>query len=136
VNGTARLNASIQLDVVGHDYLTDSRELRCFLERKAFSRVRVNADLDYAEACADLAMEFQTPLIFGNSMFELNVHPALALPQVDRMEFSDLAWNLMPKNPIRFEEGFALAPTESGHGLAPRPELLEQWSYPEESTLA
>ena len=132
----ARLNASIEPDVVGHDYLTDSRDLRRFLERKAFSRVRVNGDLDYAEACADLAMEYQIPLIFGNSMFELNVHPALALPQVDRLEFSDLAWNLLPKTPIRFQEGFALAPTEPGHGLAPKSELLEQWSHPEESTLS
>lgn len=136
VDGMARLNASIEPDVVGHDYLTDSRELRRFLERKAFSRVRVNGDLDYAEACADLAMEFQTPLIFGNSMFELNVHPALALPLVDRVEFSDLAWNLLPKTPIQFEEGFALAPTEPGHGLAPKPELLDQWSHPEESNLS
>lgn len=136
VDGMARLNASIEPDVVGHDYLTDSRDLRRFLERKAFSRVRVNGDLDYAEACADLAMEYQIPLIFGNSMFELNVHPALALPQVDRLEFSDLAWNLLPKTPIRFQEGFALAPTEPGHGLAPKSELLEQWSHPEESTLS
>lgn len=136
VDGMARLNASIEPDVVGHDYLADSRALRRFLERKAFSRLRVNGDPDHAEACADLAMEFQTPLIFGNSMFELSVHPALALPQVDRMEFSDLAWNLMPKTPIRFEEGFALAPTEPGHGLAPKTELLEQWSHPEESTLS
>ena len=112
VEGMARLNASIEPDVVGHDYLTNSKELRHFLERKAFSRVRVNGDLDHAEACAELAMEFGTPLIFGNSMFELNVHPALALPHVDRIEFSDLAWNLLPKTPIRFEEGFALAPTE------------------------
>jgi L-alanine-DL-glutamate epimerase-like enolase superfamily enzyme len=136
VEGMARLNASIEPDVVGHDYLTNSKELRRFLERKAFSRMRVNGDLDHAEACSDLAMEFRTPLIFGNSMFEMNVHPALALPQVDRVEFSDLAWNLLPRTPIRFEEGFALAPTEPGHGLAPRSEILEQWSHPEESTLA
>jgi L-alanine-DL-glutamate epimerase-like enolase superfamily enzyme len=136
LEGMTRLNASIELDVVGHDYLNDPRQLRRFLERKAFSRVRVNGDLDYAEACADLAVEFQTPLIFGNSLFELNVHPALALPLVDRMEFSNLAWNLLPKNPVRFEDGFALAPTAPGHGLAPKLELLEQWSHPEESVLS
>jgi hypothetical protein len=66
-------------------------------------------------------------------MFELNVHPALALPKVDRMEFSDLAWNLMPITPIRFEEGYGLAPEGPGHGLAPKPEILEQWNHPEES---
>ena len=133
VEGTARLNASIEPDVIGHDYLTEPKELRRFVERKAFSRLRVNGDLDYARACADLALEFDTPLIFGNSMFELNVHPALALPKVDRMEFSDLAWNLMPIAPVRFEKGYGLAPEGPGHGLAPKPEILEEWNHPEES---
>jgi hypothetical protein len=120
---------------VGHDYVTDPKQLRRFMEHEAFSRIRVNGDLDYARACAELAMEFQTPMIFGNSMFELNVHPALALPKVDRMEFSDLAWNLMPITPVRFEDGYGLAPVGPGHGLAPRPEILEQWNHPQESTM-
>jgi L-alanine-DL-glutamate epimerase-like enolase superfamily enzyme len=133
LEGTARLNASIEPDVIGHDYLTEPKELRRFVERKAFSRLRVNGDLDYARACADLALEFGTPLVFGNSMFELNVHPALALPKVDRMEFSDLAWNLMPITPVRFEAGYGLAPEGPGHGLAPNPEFLLEWNHPEES---
>jgi L-alanine-DL-glutamate epimerase-like enolase superfamily enzyme len=135
VEGMARLNAAIEPDVVGHDYVTDPKQLRRFMEHEAFSRIRVNGDLDYARACAELAMEFQTPMIFGNSMFELNVHPALALPKVDRMEFSDLAWNLMPITPVRFEDGYGLAPEGSGHGLAPRPEILEQWNHLQESAM-
>jgi len=134
VEGMARLNASIGPDVIGHDYLTDPHALRRFVERKGFSRLRVNSDLDYARACAELALEFETPLVFGNSMFELNVHPALALPKVDRMEFSDLAWNLMPITPIRFEEGYGIAPEGTGHCLAPKPEILEEWSHLDAST--
>jgi L-alanine-DL-glutamate epimerase-like enolase superfamily enzyme len=74
LDGFARLNAVIDLDVVGHDYIVDPRELRHFVEQKAFRRLRVLADPDHALACADIATEFEVPLVFGNSMFELSVH--------------------------------------------------------------
>jgi L-alanine-DL-glutamate epimerase-like enolase superfamily enzyme len=130
IEGLVRLNASINVDVVGHDYILDSKELRRFAEHKAFSRLRVQADFDYALACSDIAAEHGTPLIFANSPCELSVHAAVALPQVDRMEFSDLAWNLLPQTPIRFESGYAVAPDTPGHGLGPDPEMLQRFSQP------
>jgi L-alanine-DL-glutamate epimerase-like enolase superfamily enzyme len=133
LDGFARLNAVIDLDVVGHDYIVDPRELRHFVEQKAFRRLRVLADPDHALACADIATEFEVPLVFGNSMFELSVHAAAALPRVDRLEFSDLAWNLFPRSPVRFENGYAVAPPQPGHGLAPRFEMLARYSCPEAS---
>ena len=38
LDGFARLNASLDIDIVGHDYILDHRELRRFVERGAFSR--------------------------------------------------------------------------------------------------
>jgi L-alanine-DL-glutamate epimerase-like enolase superfamily enzyme len=133
VDGLARLNAAIELDVVGHDYILNPRELRRFVERQALSRLRVAGDPDIALACADISAEFGVPLIFGNSLFELSVHAAIALPQVDRIEFSDLAWNLLPRSPVRFEDGYAIAPSQPGHGLDPDPEMLQRYSRPEAS---
>jgi L-alanine-DL-glutamate epimerase-like enolase superfamily enzyme len=131
IDGLARLNATIDVDVVGHDYILDPKELRRFAERKAVSRLRVMAIPDLALACADISTDLGTPLIFGNSIFELNVHAAVALPHVDRLEFSDLAWNLLPRNPIRFENGYAVAPDRPGHGLDPDLEVLHRVSKPE-----
>jgi L-alanine-DL-glutamate epimerase-like enolase superfamily enzyme len=119
--------------VVGHDYILNPRELRRFVERQALSRLRVAGDPDIALACADISAEFGVPLIFGNSLFELSVHAAIALPQVDRIEFSDLAWNLLPRSPVRFEDGYAIAPSQPGHGLDPDPEMLQRYSRPEAS---
>jgi L-alanine-DL-glutamate epimerase-like enolase superfamily enzyme len=48
VDGMVRLNATIELDVVGHDYLVDPRQVRRLVERKALSRVRVLPDIDFA----------------------------------------------------------------------------------------
>jgi L-alanine-DL-glutamate epimerase-like enolase superfamily enzyme len=130
VEGMVRLNATIDIDVVGHDYHVDPGKLRRMVERKALSRLRVLPDIDFALACADIATDFGVPLIFGNSPFELSVHAAIALPSVDRLEFSDLGWNLLPKSPIRFENGYAIAPSQPGIGLDPDPEKLKQFGRP------
>ena len=130
IEGMVRLNATIDIDVVGHDYLVDPRQVRYLVERKALSRLRVLPDIDFALACADIATDCDVPLIFGNSPFELSVHAAAALPSVDRLEFSDLGWNLLPSSPIRFENGYAIAPSQPGIGLEPDPEKLRQFSRP------
>jgi L-alanine-DL-glutamate epimerase-like enolase superfamily enzyme len=131
LEGLVRLNATVDVDIVGHDYIVDAKILKRFAEHKAFNRLRVNADFDYAQACADIATELGLPLIFGNSMFELSIHAAVAMPRVDRLEFSDLAWNLVPQNPVRFENGYGSAPELPGHGLDPNPEMLQRFSRPE-----
>jgi L-alanine-DL-glutamate epimerase-like enolase superfamily enzyme len=130
VKGMRRLNASIDIDVVGHDYVVDPRHLRWLAERKALSRLRVHADVDFALACADIAADHSVPLISGNSPFELGVHAAVAMPSFERLEFADLGWNRLPKTPIRFEEGHAIAPSTPGIGLEPHPDMLKQFSRP------
>lgn len=128
--GAVRLNAAIDFDVVGHDYIPDHKTLRSFVRQKAFSRLRVGGGVGHALACSDISEDFDIPLIFGNSLFEINVHAAVALPRVDRIEFSDLAWNMLPKNPVHFENGYAFAPAQPGHGLDPNLEMLKRYSKP------
>lgn len=134
IDGLAKLKSALDIDVVGHDYVMDHKVMRRFLESNALSRLRVSADADFALASCDLASEFGVPLIFGNSMFELSVHAATALPNVDRMEFSNLDWNLIPKSPIRFETGYGIAPALPGHGLDPDPDALIRYSMPDASS--
>jgi len=128
LDGFARLNASVDVDIIGHDYILDHRELRRFAEHGAFSRLRVSADIDHALACAQIAREFGLPLIFGNSIFEFSVHAAAAIAETDRIEFSDLDWNRLPAHPVEFVNGYAIAPSRPGHGLEPSMDALEAFS--------
>lgn len=57
-------------------------------------------------------------------MFEINAHLGLAFEQVDRTEFSLLAWNDILTRPISFVAGRLQAPSEPGHGLFPTQESL------------
>lgn len=118
------LAGRLDVDVVAHDYISTAHEMRLLLETGAIQRVRCGADIDLIHEIAGLAAHFDVPKIFGNSMFEMNVHAACALPNVDRLEFSDLGWNDWLKQPVRFEDGFAYPPTTPGHGLELREEIF------------
>jgi L-alanine-DL-glutamate epimerase-like enolase superfamily enzyme len=130
LDGLIRFNASIDIDVVGHDYLVEPKDLRRLVEQKAVNRLRVNGDIDFAIICADIAADLRVPLIYGNSPFELGIHAAAAFPYFERIEYSALGWNDLPKHPLRFENGYAIAPSQPGMGFEPDPEKLKEFSRP------
>lgn len=134
VAGFARISREADLPIVGHDYISAPQQLRELLQVGGVQRIRNGKDTDFTLACADLAKEFAVPMIFGNSLFEFNVHAAAALPEVDRLEFSNLAWNDLLQTPVQFESGYGIAPERPGHGLEPSIEALQEYSCPEADT--
>ena len=48
---------------------------------------------------------------------ETGVHLAASLPEVAYLEFSDLVWNEIVKQPVQFVDSKAIAPDRAGHGL-------------------
>jgi L-alanine-DL-glutamate epimerase-like enolase superfamily enzyme len=132
LEGFVHLNKAVEPDIVGHDYIVDNPlEVRRFMERGAFDRVRTSTDIDEAQAYAEIAAEFGVPLIVGNTVFEFCVHAAVALPQSERLEFSDVGWNVLPRCPVGFENGYAIAPSQPGHGLDLDLEQLKRFSRPQ-----
>ncbi|MGB3778740.1 MAG: hypothetical protein WA960_10315 [Tunicatimonas sp.] len=69
--------------------------------------------------CAAIAHRNKLPVYVGNSPFELSVHAAVAFDVIDRIEFADLGWNKIVEQPVRFENGWTLAPVTLGHGFVP-----------------
>jgi L-alanine-DL-glutamate epimerase-like enolase superfamily enzyme len=131
VAGFAQLaKARPGVPIIAHDYIAEPDKLRRVLDTGALSMIRLGKDVDYVRAGVKLAKEYGVGIVFGNSMFEFNVHFACAFAGVDRLEFSDLAWNRLLIEPVRFESGMAIAPSVPGHGLAPDPEMLERWNQP------
>lgn len=131
ISGLQQLTAEAPIPVVGHDYIHTVEEVRELLEQRAVKQLRVGKDLDFTLQCAAMARSYDVPLIMGNSLFEFNVHAAVAFPNVGRLEFSDLAWNDLIVNPVHFEDGRAHAPECPGHGLVPNMAVLQEWSQPD-----
>jgi L-alanine-DL-glutamate epimerase-like enolase superfamily enzyme len=125
IAGFQRLRAEGLTPIAAHDYVNTSEQIEELLRAGAVNFLRVaGEDVDLFLSTARLARHFGVPMIVGNSFGEVGAHFALALPEVDRIEFSDLAWNDMLVEPIVFAGGGASAPTRPGHGLEPRPEAL------------
>ncbi len=125
VEGYRLLAREAKIDLVAHDYINHLDQIRALLETGAISRIRSgNVNQAHIEGLVELSKEFNVGIIYGNSLFEMNVHPACGLPGTDRIEFSDIAWNALLEQPVRFEDGFAYAPEIPGHGLVIRDEAL------------
>jgi L-alanine-DL-glutamate epimerase-like enolase superfamily enzyme len=133
IEGTTRLARSLDLDIVGHDYASTPQQVRALLQA-GIKRIRTGKDIEFSLACAALSQEFDAPLIFGNSFCEFNIHAACALPNVERLEYSALGWNDLMRQPVRFADGYGIAPEVSGHGLDPNFDVLNEWSRPEEDS--
>jgi len=128
IDGYRLLGREMQLDVVGHDYITDPKDYRPLLDVGGIQRLRLHDDLDDAIAISQLGAEYGLPLIGCNTLFEVGIHAATALPNTERIEFADLAWNTLPEHPVQVKNGFMFAPDRPGAGLDPNLQLLEQLS--------
>lgn len=64
-----------------------------------------------------LAAEYGLPISLGNTMLELGIHLAAALPEANWIEYSFLNFNHLVEEPIQFIDGYAVAPDRPGHGL-------------------
>jgi L-alanine-DL-glutamate epimerase-like enolase superfamily enzyme len=128
VEGYRHLAGHSPVPVVGHDYIREPARLRPLLETGALAMLRARDGLDYALGLLPLAREFNRPVIGCNTLFEWNIHAALAFPEFDRIEFSDQQWNQLPLTPVRIDNGRMFPPRGPGHGFDPNPDVFESWT--------
>jgi L-alanine-DL-glutamate epimerase-like enolase superfamily enzyme len=65
-----------------------------------------------------LAADRGVPVSLGNTFLELGVHMAVALPEVEWLEYSFQNYNQLVDEPVLIRDGYAYAPPRAGHGLA------------------
>ncbi|MFH1268557.1 MAG: enolase C-terminal domain-like protein [Planctomycetota bacterium] len=104
---------------------------RRLLEAGGVDVLNVHGAIAASRAAAHLAGDFGIPVALGNTILEIGVHLAASLPECLYMEYSDLAWNRLAKEPVRFENGWAYAPDRPGHGIDLDRDALAEYSRPE-----
>ena len=115
--GYARLCAELSSTRVNTgEYLGYSGKRR-LLEHNAVDVLNVHDSVSISRAAAWLAADYGVPVSLGNTVLELGVHLAASLPECLCMEFSDIVWNEIAVEPVRFNDGFAIAPDRRGHGI-------------------
>ncbi|MEK1898239.1 MAG: mandelate racemase/muconate lactonizing enzyme family protein [Rhizobium sp.] len=77
-----------------------------------------------------LAAELGVPVSLGNTFLEIGVHMAVALPEVEWLEYSFQNFDHLVETPIEIRDGFAYAPDRLGHGLVLSEEARREWARP------
>ena len=98
------------------EYLSLSGK-RQLIEHGAVDVLNIHGAISDALNIGWLAAEHGIPVALGNTSFEIGVHLAAALPEVDWLEYSFLPYIHLVETPIQFCDGYALLPDRPGHGL-------------------
>jgi L-alanine-DL-glutamate epimerase-like enolase superfamily enzyme len=77
-----------------------------------------------------LAAEKGIPVSLGNTFLEMGVHMAVALPEVEWMEYSFQNLDHLVEEPIEITDGYAYAPDRPGHGLVLSETARRDWARP------
>lgn len=128
--GYAQLRGEIPFTRINTgEYLGFSGKRR-LLEAGGVDVLNIHGSIGGSRAAAHLAGDFGIPVSLGNTLLELGVHLAASLPEVLYLEFSDLAWNKVAKEPVKFAHGKAIAPDRPGHGIELDRAAVEEFSTP------
>ena len=103
------------------------------MEHRAVDILNIHGHISDGLKAGWLAAEYGLPISLGNTMFEVGVHIAAALPEVWWMEYSFLDYDQLLEEPVHFENGYAYAPDRPGHGLVLNEAARVEYARPEVS---
>jgi L-alanine-DL-glutamate epimerase-like enolase superfamily enzyme len=115
--GLARVAQEVPFSHINSGEYLDLRGKRLLMEHRAVDILNVHGSITETMRAAWLAAEYGIPMSLGNTMFEVGVHLAAALPEAHWIEYSFQDYNHLVAEPVRFEQGYAIAPDRPGHGL-------------------
>lgn len=90
---------------------------RRMIEARAVDYMNVHGKMSDVMRAGWLAAEYGVKITLGNTFLEVGVHLAAALPEALWIEYSFQNYNHLTDHPVRFENGYAIAPEGPGHGL-------------------
>lgn len=111
------------------EYL-DLQGKRLLLEAHAADILNVHGQVTDVMRIGWLAAELGIPVSIGNTFLEVGVHMAVALPEVDWLEYSFQNFDHLVDQPIEIRDGYAYAPDRPGHGLVLSEKARGEWMRP------
>jgi len=129
--GLALVRQEVPFSHINSGEYLDLHGKRLLMEHRAVDIVNLHGHISDSRQAAWLAAEYGIPVSLGNTPFELGVHLAAALPNVEWMEYSFQDYEQLLAEPIVFKDGFAYAPERPGHGLALADDARITYAHPE-----
>lgn len=98
------------------EYFDASNKLR-LIEARGTDMINVHGHVSEVMRIGWVAAEQGIPVSLGNSFLEIGVNMAVALPEVEWLEYSFQNFDHLVEEPIEIRDGWAYAPERPGHGL-------------------
>jgi L-alanine-DL-glutamate epimerase-like enolase superfamily enzyme len=117
IAGLARVSREVPFARVNAGEYVGLRGKWRLLEGGAVDVLQLNGHLSDALVAARLAAECGVPVAVGNTPLDIGVHLAVALPEVDYMEWSMVGWDVLAHDPVLAQDGYVQAPERAGHGV-------------------
>lgn len=117
-----RINSGEYLDLSGK---------RRLLEARACDMLNVHGQISDVMRAGWLAEEANVEVTFGNSILEIGVNMALALPGVRWLEYSFMNLEHLVERPFPIRDGMIYGHDAPGHGLVLCEEARKTWHTPE-----
>jgi L-alanine-DL-glutamate epimerase-like enolase superfamily enzyme len=102
------INSGEYLDVHGK---------RLLMEAGGVDILNVHGQITDVMRIGWLAADRGVPMSLGNTFLEIGVHMAVALPEVEWLEYSFQNYDHLVDEPVLIRDGYACAPDRPGHGL-------------------
>jgi L-alanine-DL-glutamate epimerase-like enolase superfamily enzyme len=116
-----QLNSGEYLDISGR---------RALLEARATDMLNVHGRIGEVMQLGWLAADIGIPVTLGNTFLELGIHAAVALPEVQWMEYSFQNYDHLVEEPVEIRDGWIIAPERPGHGLRLSEAARRKWAAP------
>ena len=115
--GLAEVRAGAPWVLVNSGEYLDLSGKRRLLESRGADLLNVHGAITDVMRAGWLAAEHGVPVTLGNTMLELGVHMAIALPEVPWLEYSFHNHAPLVEDPFTIRDGYIHAPDRPGHGL-------------------
>ncbi|MFS8112575.1 mandelate racemase/muconate lactonizing enzyme family protein [Rhizobium jaguaris] len=111
------------------EYL-DLQGKRLLLEAHGTDILNVHGQVSDVMRIGWLAADVGIPVSLGNTFLEIGVHMAVALPEVEWLEYSFQNFDHLVDEPIEIRDGYAYASDRPGHGLVLSEAARRDWARP------
>ena len=104
---------------------------RALLMAEGTDILNVHAQVSDVMKIGWLAADMGIPVSMGNSFLEVGVHMAVALPEVEWLEYSFQNFDHLVDEPVEISNGWAIASNRPGHGLVLSETARRDWARPQ-----
>jgi L-alanine-DL-glutamate epimerase-like enolase superfamily enzyme len=111
------------------EYL-DVSDKRLLIQANAADMLNVHGHVTDVMRIGWLAADMGVPVTLGNSFLEIGVNMALALPEVEWVEYSYQNFEHLIEQPLEIRDGFIWGSEAPGHGLVLSETARRDWRRP------